>query len=117
MEAADLRVFVGMVKGYAGLKIFYSRLKYNDFFVAKNISGNVIAFMGGYPLEGSPCIFNIPQDRPWAWPGIKFLSNPIEILTHFRQEENRHDMWDTTGRANLTTVNFPSLSEVPYAVV
>ena len=26
-------------------------------------------------------------------------------------------MWDTTGRTNLTTVNFPRISVVPYAVV
>ena len=51
-EAANLRVFVGMVKGDAELKIFHSMLKYNDFFVAKNISGNMIAFMEDRPLEG-----------------------------------------------------------------
>ena len=77
LKAANLRVFVGMVKGDAELKISYSMLKYNDLLVAQNISGNVIAFMGDRPLEGRPCIFNIPWDKPWAWPDIKFLSNPI----------------------------------------
>ena len=38
-EAANLRVFVGMVKGDAKLKIFHSMIKYNDLFVAQNISG------------------------------------------------------------------------------
>ena len=42
VEAANLRVFVGMVKGDAELKISHSTLKDNDFFVAQNISGNVI---------------------------------------------------------------------------
>ena len=37
-EAANLRVFVGMAKGDAELKIFHSMLEYNDFFVAQNIS-------------------------------------------------------------------------------
>ena len=42
MEAANLRVFVGMVKGYAELKVSHSTLKDNNLFVAQNISGNVI---------------------------------------------------------------------------
>ena len=77
VEAENLRVFVGMVKGDAELKIFYSMLKYNNLFVAQNISGNVIAFMGGVPLEGRLWIFNISQDKPWTWPEVKFLSKPI----------------------------------------
>ena len=63
----------------AELKIFHSMLKYNDLFVAQNLSGNVIAFMGGRPLEGKTWIFKIPRDKPWARPEIKFLSNPIEM--------------------------------------
>ena len=47
VEAKNLRVSVGMVKGDAELKIFHSMLKYNGLFVAQNISGNVGAFMGG----------------------------------------------------------------------
>ena len=39
VEAANLRVFVGMVKRDAKLKIFHSMIKYNDLFVAQNISG------------------------------------------------------------------------------
>ena len=65
VEAANLRVFVGMVKGDAELKIFHSMLKYNNFFVAQNISGNVISFMGDLPLERRPWIFKIPQVKPW----------------------------------------------------
>ena len=53
--------------------------KYNNFFVAQNLSNSVIAFMGDLPLEGRPWIFKIPRDKPWAWPEIKFLSNPIEM--------------------------------------
>ena len=75
-----------MVKGDAELKTFHSMLKYNDFFVAQNIFGNVIAFMGDRPLEVRPWIFKTPQDKPWVWPEIKFLSNPIEMQTHFSQE-------------------------------
>ena len=113
VEAANLRVFVGMVKGDAELKIFHSMLKYNNFFVAQNISVDVIAFIGDRPLEGRPWIFKIPRDKPWAWPEIKFLSNPIEMQTHFSQEENRHAMWDNTFKTNLTTVNLPMLAVVP----
>ena len=54
IEAADLWVFVGMVKGGVELKLFHSMLNYNDLSVALNISDNVIAFMGGCPLEGRP---------------------------------------------------------------
>ena len=36
------------------LKLFQYMLKYNDLFVAPNISVNLIAFMGERPLEGSP---------------------------------------------------------------
>ena len=92
-------------------------LKYNDCFVAKNISGNVIAFMGGCPLEGSPWILNIPWDKPWAWREVKFLSNTIEMQTHFGQEENSHAMWDTTVMTNLTTLKLPRIAVVTYAVV
>ena len=34
-EAANLRVFVGMVKGGAELRIFHSMLKYNNFLLLK----------------------------------------------------------------------------------
>ena len=85
MEAANLRVFVGMVKGDAELKIFHSMLKYNDLFVAQNISGNFIAFMGDCPLEGRPWILKIPRDKPWAWPEVKLLINTIEMQTHASQ--------------------------------
>ena len=92
-------------------------LKYNNLFVAQNLSVNVIAFMGDCTLEGRPCILNIPWEKPWAWPEIKFLINPIEMQTHLSQEENRHAMWDTTGRTNLKTVKLPRLEVVPYAVL
>ena len=49
-----MRVFVGMVKGDAELKIFHSMLKYNNFFVAQHIYGNVMDFMGDRILEGRP---------------------------------------------------------------
>ena len=64
VEVANVWVFVGMVKGDTELKIFHYMLKYNDLFVAQNISGNVIAFMGDRPLEGKPWIFKIPRDKP-----------------------------------------------------
>ena len=76
-EAENLRVFVGMVKGDAELKIFHLMLKYNNLFVAQNLYGNVIAFMGDRPLEGRPWIFKITRDRPWAWTEVKLLSNTI----------------------------------------
>ena len=92
-------------------------LKYNFFVVAKDPSGNVITFMGDRPLEGRPWILKIPRDKPWAWPEIKFLSNPIETQTHSSQEENRHAMWDTTGMKNLKTLRLPRPAVVPYSVV
>ena len=112
VEAANLRVFVGMIKGDAELKLFHSMLKYNNLFVAQNLLGNVIAFMEDSTLEGRPCVFKIPQDKPWAWPEIKFLSNPIEMWTHFSQEGNLHATWNTTGRKNLTTIFFSCLAVV-----
>ena len=92
-------------------------LKYNDLFVAQNLSGNLIAFMCDRPLEGTPWIFKIPRDKPWAWPETKLSSNPIEMQTNFILEENCHVMWDTTGRTNLTTVKLPRHEVVPYEVV
>ena len=117
MEAANLWVCVIMVKGDAELKLSHSMLKYNYLFVAPNLSSNVIAFMGDRPLEGRPWVFKIPWDKPWAWTEIKFLSNSIEMQTHFSQEGNLHAMWDTTGNTNLTTRKFPSLAVVSYAAV
>ena len=92
-------------------------LKYNNLFVAQNLSGNVIAFMGDRPLEGGLWILNITRENPWACPEVTFLSNPIELQTHFSQEENRNAMWDTTGMTNLTTLRLPRLAMVPYALV
>ena len=103
MEAANLRVFVGMVKGDAELKLFHSMLKYNNLFVSQSLSGNVIAFMGDCPLEGRPWVFKIPRENQWEWPEIKFMSNLIETQMHFSQEGNRHAMWDTMGKTKLTT--------------
>ena len=116
MEAANLQVFVGMVKGDAELKIFHSMLKYNYLFVAPNLSGNMIAFMGDLPLEGRSWVFNIPRDKPWVCPEIKFLRNSIEMQTDFSQEGNCPAMWDTTGKTNLTTKKLPSMEVVPYKV-
>ena len=92
-------------------------LKYNNLFVAQNLSGNVIDFMGDRPLEGRPWIFKIPRDNPWAWPEVKLLSNPIEMQTYFSQEENHHAMWETICITNLTTLRLPRLAVVPYALV
>ena len=64
VEAANFQVFVGMVKEDAELKQFHYMLKYNDLFVAQNISGNAIAFMGDRPIEGWPWIFKITRDKP-----------------------------------------------------
>ena len=77
VEAAKLREFVGVVKEDAELKILHSMLKYNDLFVAQNISGNVISFMGDRPLEGRLWMFKIPRDKPWEWPEVKFMSNQL----------------------------------------
>ena len=79
MEAANLRVFFGMVKGDTELKLFHSMLKYNELFVAPNLSRYVIAFMGDSPLEGRPWVFKIPPEKPWAWMKIKFRRNSIEM--------------------------------------
>ena len=92
-------------------------LKYNNMFVAQNLYGNVIDFVGDRTLELRLWIFKIPQDKPWAWPEIKLLSNTIKMRTHFSKEENRHAMWYTTGRTKLTTVKLPRLEVVPYAIV
>ena len=73
--------------------------------------------MGDIPLERRSWVFKIPRDKPYAWPDIKFLSNSIEIQTHFSQEGNRHAMWDTTGKTKLTIIKFTRLSVVPYASV
>ena len=72
---------------------------------------------GGRPLEGRLWIFNLPRDKPWARPGVKFLRNPIEIQTHFSQEENCHAMWDTTGMKNLTALRLTRLAVVPYSLL
>ena len=64
VEAVNLRVFVGMVKGDAELKILYSMLKHNYLFVAQNLSGNVIAFMGDRALKGRQWIFKMPWYKP-----------------------------------------------------
>ena len=53
-EAENLRVFVGIVKGDVELKLFHYMLKYNNLFVAPNLSGNLIALMGYFLLEGMP---------------------------------------------------------------
>ena len=53
-EAENLQVFVGIVKGDTELKSFHYMLKYNNLFVAPNLSGNLIALIGYFPLEGMP---------------------------------------------------------------
>ena len=51
------------------------------------------------------------------WMEIKFLSKYIEMQTYSIQEGNFHAMWYTTGKTNLTKINFPRMTVVPYAVV
>ena len=97
--------------------MFQFMLKYNELFVAPNLSDNVIAFMGYLPLGGRPWVFKIPRDKPWEWPEIKLLSNSIEIQAHFSQDVNRRAMWDTTGKTYLTTIKLPRLEVIPYAVM
>ena len=57
---------MGVVKDDAELKLFHSMVKYNDVCVDPKLSGNVIALMGDYPLEGRPWVFKIPRDKPWS---------------------------------------------------
>ena len=68
-------------------------------------------------MEGRLWGFKIPQYKSWTWPEIKFLRNCIKIQTHFIQEGNCHNMWDTTGKTNKPTINFPRLAVVPYVEV
>ena len=68
LESKSLKVFVGTVKWDTKLKVFHSMVNYNDMFTNNNISGSVIGFMGDMPLAGRPWVFNITQDKPWAWP-------------------------------------------------
>ena len=68
-------------------------------------------------MEGRLWIFRIPWDKPWAWPEIIFLSNPIEMQTNFSKEENHHAIWDTTGMTNMTTLRLRRLAVVPYAAM
>ena len=58
-------------------------VKYNDMFATNNISGSVIGFMGDMPLAGRPWVFNITQDKPWAWPEVEYVDNSIEMQGHF----------------------------------
>ena len=82
MEAQNLRVFVGTVKGDAELKQIYSMLKYNDLFVTQNISGNVIAF--GWSSNVSKTMdIQYSTGQAMGMPEVKFLGNPIEMHTHF----------------------------------
>ena len=55
-----------MVKFDVELKLFHYIIKYNDLFVAQNLSGNVITFMGDLLLEGRLWVFKIPRDKPWV---------------------------------------------------
>ena len=45
MEAENLQVFVGMVKGDVEFRLLHYMVKYNDLFVYPNLSGNVIKLM------------------------------------------------------------------------
>ena len=79
VEAANLQVFVGMVNGDAELKLSHSMVKYNDLFVASNLSGNVIEFMGDRPLDGRSWVLKIPLNKSWEWPEVRSRNNPIEM--------------------------------------
>ena len=77
VEAGNLRVVMGMVKGDEELKIFHSMLKLNDLFVAQNISGNVIAFMGGSStgMKTVDIQYSTGQAMGTAWSKILEKSN------------------------------------------
>ena len=64
VEASNLRVFWGMVKGDVELKLFHSMVKYNYLFVAPNLSSNFIAFVRDLPFKGRPWVLKIPRDIP-----------------------------------------------------
>ena len=92
MESHNLQIFVEIVRGDTELKVFHSMVKYNDIFVTNNISGSVIVFMGDRPLAGRPWLFNIPRDKPWAWPVVECVDNAIEMQGHFGQEGNNNTL-------------------------
>ena len=72
-------------------------VKYNDMFATNNLSGSVIGFMGDRPLDGMPWVFNIPQDKSWAWTEVECAENAIEMQGHFGKEGNNNILWDTEG--------------------
>ena len=75
-------------------------MKYNEMFHTKYITGSVVGFMGYMPLVGRPWVFQIPRDKPWAWPEVEYVNNAIEMQGHFGQEGNNNTLWDMTGGAN-----------------
>ena len=87
LESQNMRVFVGMVKGDNKLKVFHSMVKYNDMFATNNLSGSVIGFMGDRPLDGMPWVFNIPQDKSWAWTEVECAENAIECRATLERKE------------------------------
>ena len=79
LESKNMQVFVVMVKGDTELKVLHSMVKYNDMLATNNTSGSVIGFMGDRPLTGRPWDFNIPRDKPWAWPEVEYVENAIKM--------------------------------------
>ena len=60
LEAQNLQIFLGIVKGDTKVKLFQSMVKYNDMFSTNNLIGSVIGFIGDRPLAGRPWVFKIP---------------------------------------------------------
>ena len=117
LESQNMQVFVGMVKGDIEFKIFHSMIEYNDMFATNNLSGSVIGFWGDRPLAGSPWVFKITRDKPWAWPELEYVENAIELQGHFEQEVNKNTLWDTSGEPMKMRSKFPILVMVPYVMV
>ena len=78
MELQNIQVFIGVVKGDNELKVFHSMVKFNEMFATNNLSGSVIGFIGDRPLTGSPWMFRVPRDKPWAWIEVEYVDNAIK---------------------------------------
>ena len=67
-----------MLKGDTDLMVPQSMVKYNYMFATNNLSGSVIGFIGDRPLTGSPWMFRVPPDKPWAWIEVEYVDNAIK---------------------------------------
>ena len=121
-KAKDLGItgfksFTGMVTDATTMNIFHSLVEWRGPFIAKEISGNKIAFVGNHTMQHNPLVVAFMPQKPWKWPKVKATFHTVDIEAFYSDVMNRGKIWSTAAQGGNVEKILPRLVGLTQVVL